>query len=455
MIDIFRSRTSAARAARCATRSTFMDQQLAERSKQLEDAEQRRLAFEAKHPDLAGGTEAIIAQMSGYRAQLRDVEADLAAAQSALAATRRPAGRHAQDADRRPADGGPRAALAQARGQSGGDAGARADRQPSRRDRGREADRRAAASRRRAPGAISRHAQPGLHLAAGDPRRAPGERRGADTRAPRRCSSRSPRSSANQAQAPAAAAEAKQISHDYDVLRRNTTSCWPDREELRLRGQVETEHSSVKFDVVDPPTHRASLRRPTGRCCCSACSSSASPPGAAPRWAMGKLRSTFATASKLETALSSCRLIGTISHTLTEAARALRRSGASCSTPAPAASAVLFVVLLAAEFVQRSLVGMTEQSKIPLPRTGKGKSLFERAEDLFGFDGFAPAPACRARRPAAQACRARRSRRRLTDRRAGSTLAAEADEAGQAPHRARSGGCIPTAVATARAGSRR
>jgi Mrp family chromosome partitioning ATPase len=36
---------------------------------------------------------------------------------------------------------------------------------------------------------------------------------------------------------------------------------------------------------------------------------------------------------------------------------------------------------------------MTEHSKIPLPsEPGKGKSLFERAEDLFGLDAFAPAP---------------------------------------------------------------
>ena len=35
---------------------------------------------------------------------------------------------------------------------------------------------------------------------------------------------------------------------------------------------------------------------------------------------------------------------------------------------------------------------MTELSKIPLPPGGKGKSLFERAEDMFGLDAFAPPP---------------------------------------------------------------
>jgi Mrp family chromosome partitioning ATPase len=35
---------------------------------------------------------------------------------------------------------------------------------------------------------------------------------------------------------------------------------------------------------------------------------------------------------------------------------------------------------------------MTEQSKIPLPRGGKSRSLFERAEDVFGLDSFAAPP---------------------------------------------------------------
>jgi Mrp family chromosome partitioning ATPase len=54
---------------------------------------------------------------------------------------------------------------------------------------------------------------------------------------------------------------------------------------------------------------------------------------------------------------------------------------------------------------------MTEHSKIPLPPEGKGKSLFERAEDLFGLDGFAapPVPQDLSEPPAKRASRKGRS----------------------------------------------
>src|SRR5205085_320505 len=56
-----------------------------------------------------------------------------------------------------------------------------------------------------------------------------------------------------QIQNPELAAEAQRISRDYDVLRQQYDKLLQDREELRLRGQVQTERSVVKFQVVDPP----------------------------------------------------------------------------------------------------------------------------------------------------------------------------------------------------------
>src|SRR5690606_4409475 len=60
--------------------------------------------------------------------------------------------------------------------------------------------------------------------------------------------------SASQAQEPGVAAEAQRISRDYEVLREQYDELLKDREELRLRGQVETERNAIQFEVVDPPS---------------------------------------------------------------------------------------------------------------------------------------------------------------------------------------------------------
>ena len=61
-------------------------QQLAQRQKELEAAEQKRLAFETANPALAKGGTSPIQRIEALRAELRGIDADLAAAQSALAA---------------------------------------------------------------------------------------------------------------------------------------------------------------------------------------------------------------------------------------------------------------------------------------------------------------------------------------------------------------------------------
>ena len=53
---------------------------------------------------------------------------------------------------------------------------------------------------------------------------------------------------------PAVATEANRISRDYEVLKDKYDDLLKDREEMRLRGQVETERSAFQFEVIDPPT---------------------------------------------------------------------------------------------------------------------------------------------------------------------------------------------------------
>jgi polysaccharide chain length determinant protein (PEP-CTERM system associated) len=352
MIDIFKAQNFGGSRGEVRDTIAFMDQQLAERSKQLEDAEQRRLAFEAKYPDLAGGTDAIISQLNGYRAELRNVEADLAAAQSALAAID---GQMASTSKTltTPEGGGPKAALAQARANLASlQARGLTDNHPD------------VIAAQKSIAALTRAANgPGGDY--GTPNPAYTSLQGIRVERQATVEALTSRAAAlrqqivsveaNEAQAPAAAAEAKQISRDYDVLKAQYDKLLADREELRLRGQVETEHNSVKFDVVDPPSTPRKPSAPNRPLLLFGVLFIGIAVGCGTAFAVGKLRSTFATASKLETTFE-LPVIGTISLAMTDAARAIERKKRKLFYAASGGLGGLFVVLLAAEFVQRGLI---------------------------------------------------------------------------------------------------
>lgn len=86
MIDILREENLGGARGEMTESIDFINQQLAARQRELEEAEQRRLEFEALHPEMIGGTAALQQGLSASRSELRSIEADLAAAESALAA---------------------------------------------------------------------------------------------------------------------------------------------------------------------------------------------------------------------------------------------------------------------------------------------------------------------------------------------------------------------------------
>jgi hypothetical protein len=161
--------------------------------------------------------------------------------------------------------------------------------------------------------------------------------------------------SANQAMEPGASAEAQRISRDYEVLRKQYDELLADREELRLRGQVETERSSVKFDVVDPPSTPRAPAAPNRPLLLFAVLVFGIGAGGGTAFALGKFNGTFATAGKLEQTFD-LPVIGTISQTLTDAARAVARRRTKQFAAASGGLGALFVVLLGVEFVQRGMV---------------------------------------------------------------------------------------------------
>ena len=352
MIDIFREENLGGSRGEMESSIEFLNQQLASREADLALAEERRLNFEAANPDLIGGAQAISQQMSATRAELRSVEADLAASESALAAL---AGQLAGTPRTIAVAGGtgPQALLAQAEANLA-----------ARQARGLTTEHPDMAAALRGVAAAREQARTatgpsGAANPAYSSLQAMLVQREATVQAlqSRAAALRSEAASisASQAREPGAAAEAQRISRDYEVLRQQYDTLLKDREELRLRGQVENERSSVQFEVVDPPSTPRTPAAPNRPLLLFGVLVVGLGAGAGVAFALGKLGSTFATANQLERSFG-LPVIGTISHTFTEADRALRGRRLALFAAGVGGLGVLFAVLLGVEFIQRGMV---------------------------------------------------------------------------------------------------
>ncbi|MGN3973118.1 XrtA system polysaccharide chain length determinant [Tsuneonella sp. SYSU-LHT278] len=348
LIDIFREENIAGNRGEVAETVVFLDQQLEERKAELETAEAKLSQFEAEHPELVGGSTAIAGRLSGTRQELRGVEADLAAAQSALAAI---SGQLA-GTPRTLAGAGDGSALGQAQAQLAGlQARGLTDSHPD-----------IVALKRQI--ALLQKSGAGS-AAAGMPNPAYSSlvsikaEREANVQAllARKAALQAEISGAmaDQASEPAVSAEANRISRDYEVLKKKYDELLQNREEMRLRGQVESERSSFKFDVVDPPTTPRQPASPNRPLLLFGVLVAGMAAGIGTAFALSQVRSTFATAAALERAFD-LPVLGSISETLSEGGRALRAKRMKMFYAGSGALAGLFVVLLGIEFVQRGMV---------------------------------------------------------------------------------------------------
>jgi polysaccharide chain length determinant protein (PEP-CTERM system associated) len=356
MIDIFREENLSGNRGEMSTSLEFMDAQLAQRQKELSAAEAKRLQFEAQNPSLAGGAGAGLQKLEAARAELRGIDADLAAAQSALAAINgQMAGTPRTIAGAAGPVGGARGALNEAQAQLN-----------SLRARGLTENH---------PDVIAARNQVGALRAAasaeggGGPQGMPNPaysslesiraERQANVQAlsARRAAAQQEISTltAQQFSNPAAAGEYQQITRDYDVLKQQYDKLLQNREQLRIRGSIETEHNSVRFQVIDPPASPRSPISPNRPLLLFGVLVMGLGAGVSGAFAISHLRSTFSTASRLEKALG-LPVLGAISQTISENARALRRKRLKYFYAASSGLVGLFVILLTIEFVQRGMV---------------------------------------------------------------------------------------------------
>ncbi|MFV0645010.1 MAG: XrtA system polysaccharide chain length determinant [Sphingomonadaceae bacterium] len=354
LIDIFREENIAGNRGEVADTIVFLDQQLDERKAELEAAEQARVAFEAQHPELVGGAEGITSKLSAARAEIRGVEADLAAAQSALAAINGQLAGTPRTIVTPGQAGGARGALMQAQSQLASlQARGLTDSHPD------------VVAQKRQIALLQKQAASEPSGSVGTPNPAysslvsiQAERESkVQALQARRAALQSDimAMAADQSSEPAVAAEANRISRDYEVLKKKYDDLLQDREDMRLRGKVENERSSFKFEVIDPPSTPRAPAAPNRPLLLAGVLMAGLGAGAAAAFAVGQMRSTFTTAAGLEKAMG-IPVLGTISQTFSDVQRAararrMRMFGAAC-----AGLLAVFIILLTLEFVQRGMV---------------------------------------------------------------------------------------------------
>lgn len=353
MIDIFREENLAGGRGEMTDTLAFMDQQLADRKKALEEAELKRTEFESKNAGFIPGAGSLTTRLEAARNQMRDVESNLLAAQSALASINGQLSGTPQTIAIPGVSGGAKGALAQAMSDLG-----------SMRARGLTDSH---------PDVISAKAQ-----IANLQKAAAGEGGGGGAPNPaysslvsikadreaslvslqsRRASLQAEISqlTAQQYSEPTVAAEAARINRDYDVLKEQYDKLLRDREQLRLRGQVETERDAVKFEVIDPPTMPRGPAAPDRPLLLFLVLIVGIGAGCGGAFALGQLKSAYSTTGQLERA-TGLPVLGAISEAITRDMRAQRAKRLKYWAGGVAGLFAVLFVLLGVEMLKRGMV---------------------------------------------------------------------------------------------------
>ncbi|RNJ63118.1 MAG: chain-length determining protein [Porphyrobacter sp. IPPAS B-1204] len=349
LLDILREEHVIGNRTGISTAIGDLDRQLDERKLELEEAEQRRLAFEAQYPDLVGGSDSLSTKVQQARTEVRNVDADLAAAESGLAAISSQLASTPRTIAGGPQATGPRAALQQAQTQLA-----------ELRARGLTDNHPDVVSTTKQVAILAKQAAAAGDDAGGTPNPAyasllaiKSERQAAvEALQARRAAIQSNFAAlmASQASEPTVAAEANRISRDYDVLSQNYEKLLQDREALRTRGQVEDKASQFRFDVIQQPGVPQNPAAPNRPLLLLGVLIVGLGAGVAAAYALGQLKSTFATPQKLERVFD-LPVIGSVSLTVSDAARVIEKRRLKQFAGACAGLGAMFVILLAIEVV--------------------------------------------------------------------------------------------------------
>ena len=335
----------------------FLDQQLDVRQKALQEAEAKKADFAARYLGSLPGTGSLNDRIGAARTQLSQIESDLAAAQSGLSAVNgQMAGTPMNVAGQGGAVTGPaRARLQAIQGQlAEGRSRGWTDSHPDMIALNNQLAAAQAAARAEPSVSGAAGANNPLYLSLKSMQADKAATVAALTQRKSQIEGDLAQFEAKMAEAPGVAAEQGQIDREYQVLKDQYDKLLSDREQVRIRSQAQTETDAVKFNVVDPPTLPRAPTAPNRPLLLIAVLIAGLGGGVAAAFGLGKLTTTFSTASRLEKA-SGMPVIGSIAQVLTAAQIEMRRKNLMMFAGATAGLVVAFVGLLGVEFLQRGL----------------------------------------------------------------------------------------------------
>lgn len=351
LIDIFVEENLAGGRGETSDTLRFLDEQLAKRQKELEIAEQKRVKFETENLGMLPGIGSVSQRLEQGRLEINQIDSQLIAAQSALAAINgQLAGTPQSIAGGGTAGVNP---LAQAQGELASmKARGLTDQHPD----VLAIKSQIAALRAAGAGASSSYNVPNPAYSSLVSMKA--ERQAAVTALQSRKSALQAEMNAmvaKQIQEPGVAAEQARIARDYEVLKTQYDKLLADREQVRLRGQVETQTDAVRFDLITPPSSPRTPIAPKRPLLLAAVLFAGIAGGIGGAFALGQLSASYPTAAKLEAA-SGLPVIGSISQMLTQAQRDERKRKLRMYLGSAGALVGVFLVLLMIEFIQRGSV---------------------------------------------------------------------------------------------------
>jgi polysaccharide chain length determinant protein (PEP-CTERM system associated) len=358
LLDLFVEENLAGDRDEASQSLTFLDEELRRREAELQAAEQRRVEFEQKFLGVLPGEGSIAMRMAAARSELSGVEQQLMQAQSSLAALR-------SQLNSTPATipgfgsggavggaAGQIAALEMRLAQAG--ASGWTDAHPD-----------VVAMRAQIARLRPIAAKEGPAAAGGMPnpsyvsiRSMVAEKEGqAQAAAARKAQLQADLAqlSSKQASEPGVAAEQAKLNRDYDVLKRQYDKLLEDREQVRLRSDVQNKTDSIKFKIIDPPSAPLVPIAPNRPLLLSLILLVALGGGVAIAFVRGQLQTTFPTQGRLAAA-TGLPVLGSISEVLTTEAKAKSRQRLVWLGGGAGALVASYALLMLVEFWQRSTV---------------------------------------------------------------------------------------------------